>query len=209
MGYRGKQLLKLFLKLDTINQPSDNLWRVKTMSITTKKGDDGVTSIIGNSRVSKSSIRPEALGTVDELSSYLGLIYVLLEDSSDAEKILSIQQDLYRISSELASDGTVTVNVMFMGMGDVSRIEDWSKSLEKSIEPLKNLIIPGGGNILSANLDIGRTICRRAERRIVSFFNKISSPDGDLSMLKYLNRLSDYLFLLARKYDSKRIYVGE
>jgi cob(I)alamin adenosyltransferase len=180
------------------------------MGISTKTGDKGITSTLNNKRISKSSSRPEALGSIDEFSSYLGIIAVLVEKNPGILKqIISIQKDLYKLNVELSISEKTPENLMLLGPGDSARIERWIKYIETSIEPVKKFVLPGGGNILSAHIDYTRTLCRKSERRVVALFEKEGTLDGDTSILNYLNRLSDFLFLLARKTESVRTYISE
>ncbi|MBU1239005.1 cob(I)yrinic acid a,c-diamide adenosyltransferase [Myxococcota bacterium] len=178
------------------------------MSITTRTGDSGKTSLIGETLVSKASPRPEAIGSVDECSSWLGLLAVDLTPRH-RENVLSIQKDLFKIGAELAAVRGVSLNIMLVGPGDVARLETWCRELEKEIVPLKGLVLPGGGGKISALVDVARAVCRRAERRVVGLLEREGTLDGDVSMVVYLNRLSDYLFLLARSLDTERCYAAQ
>ncbi|MBU1218945.1 cob(I)yrinic acid a,c-diamide adenosyltransferase [Myxococcota bacterium] len=178
------------------------------MSITTRKGDKGITSIIGNVKLPKSHIRLETIGTVDELSSLLGLLRSLLKNE-DSLQIIEIQRNLFKINTELALDKPIEMPLVFIGPADVARLENYINSLEKSGFSPGKLIIPGGGNEISAYFDLARTVCRRAERRVVSLFSKYKPLDGDTSILTFLNRLSDLLFLLARKHETEQISTGD
>ena len=155
------------------------------MKIYTRGGDRGETSLFGGTRVAKSDPRIEAYGTVDELSSFLGAI-------SDVAEIPAIQSDLFEIGAHLASPGTSR----FPGV-EPSRIEDLERAIdamERELTPLTTFILPGG-SAAAAQLHIARTVCRRAERRVVALED--DSP-ATQSTITYLNRLSDYLFVAAR-----------
>ncbi len=155
------------------------------MKIYTRGGDRGETSLFGGTRVAKNDPRIEAYGTVDELSSFLGAV-------SDVAEIPAIQSDLFEIGAHLASPGTSR----FPGV-DASRIEDLERAIdtmESALTPLTTFILPGG-SAAAAQLHIARTVCRRAERRVVALED--GSP-ATQSTITYLNRLSDYLFVAAR-----------
>ncbi|MDA3863555.1 MAG: cob(I)yrinic acid a,c-diamide adenosyltransferase [Deltaproteobacteria bacterium] len=181
------------------------------MSITTKTGDNGTTGFIGKSRLSKNSARTEVLGTLDELSSQLGVVYAQMGVvDEDRQLVLEIQKNLPRISAEIASDNLEALDIMLIGPGDAAKVERLSHKLENSIEPLEGLVIVGGGNNVSAAFDLARAVCRRTERRLVNYFEIEQSLDqeGTKSIMKYINRLSDLLFLLARKKETRRIYFN-
>lgn len=155
------------------------------MKIYTRGGDRGETSLFGGTRVPKSDARIEAYGTVDELSSFLGSVTGL-------DEIPKIQSDLFEIGAHLASPGTSR----FAGV-EASRIEDLERAIdamERELTPLTTFILPGG-SAAAAQLHIARTVCRRAERRVVALED--GSP-ATQSTIAYLNRLSDYLFVAAR-----------
>ncbi|MBN2723575.1 MAG: cob(I)yrinic acid a,c-diamide adenosyltransferase [Deltaproteobacteria bacterium] len=178
------------------------------MSIITGKGDSGMTSILGGVKLPKSHIRLETIGTVDELSSLLGFVRNSV-DEDDNQLLIRIQRDLFRINTELAIDRALDMELVFIGPADVARVENHAIALEDAGFNPGELIVPGGGNDTSSLLDLSRTVCRRGERRVVSLFSKSKPLDGDTSILKYLNRLSDLLFLMARKYETGRTPVSE
>lgn len=154
------------------------------MKIYTRTGDQGETSLFGGRRVAKNDPRIEAYGTVDELNSFLGAVAV--------DDIPAIQSDLFEIGAHLASPGTSR----FPGV-DASRIEQLERSIdemERELAPLTSFILPGGSPA-AAQLHIARTVCRRAERRVVALEDDSSATQ---STLRYLNRLSDWLFVAAR-----------
>ena len=155
------------------------------MKIYTRTGDHGQTSLFGGKRVAKHDARIEAYGTVDELNSFLGAV-------SGIAEIPAIQSDLFEIGAHLASPGTSR----FSGV-DVARIEDLERAIdamESELAPLTTFVLPAGSPA-AAQLHIARTVCRRAERRVVALDD--DSP-ATLSTIAYLNRLSDYLFVAAR-----------
>ncbi len=176
------------------------------MSVVTKTGDFGTTSIIGRTNLSKGDLRFEVLGGVDELSSYIGL--ALLKLPAPHQKALhAIQQDLFRVGAEVGSVGGRGLSLMLIGPGDIARLEAAVTHLEQEMPPLEGLVLPGGGNVVSATLDLARAVCRRVERATVRFLAREDPPPEDLSIQIYLNRLSDYLFVLARCCDTDRVYA--
>ena len=182
------------------------------MSVTTGRGDKGRTGILGSRRCNKWSPRFEAVGDVDELSTIIGIARELTDDERLARELLMIQKDLYRLNAELAAESQEVLSrltVMLIGPGDVRRLEERIKELERQTDRLRGFVIPGGGNPVSAHLDHARAVCRRAERRVVRFLSEQGTIDGDTSVLKYLNRLSDYLFMLARGTETVRTYAEE
>ena len=160
------------------------------MKVYTKNGDKGMTSLIGGKKIEKDDIRVEAYGTVDELNSYIGLCYHYLKEDSDKEALRKIQVKLFDIGAELSSP-------------NYKRIERLVDYYTDKIEKINEFIVPGT-SIASANLHIARTICRRCERRILS----LSKQDEiNLVILKYINRLSDFLYILARYSEDEIIPV--
>ena len=157
------------------------------MKIYTRTGDEGRTSLFGGKRVAKNDARIEAYGTVDELNSFLGAIPGLAD----------IQSDLFEIGAHLASPGTSK----FSGV-DPARIEDLERAIdemERELAPLASFILPGGC-AEAVQFHIARTVCRRAERRVVALEDETPATR---STIAYLNRLSDYLFVAARYANHK------
>lgn len=165
------------------------------MKIYTKTGDQGETSLIGGTRVSKDHDRIEAYGTIDELNSYLGLVKDSIPLSSE-QQVLSIVQDrLFSIGSHLAADPSKSRMVLpEIKEEDVKLLEQAMDRMDEKLPPLKNFILPGGHPIVS-HCHIARCICRRAERAVVRLDHQ---EKVETIILHYLNRLSDYLFVLAR-----------
>ena len=163
--------------------------------IYTKTGDKGMTSLYGGTKVSKDNIRIEAYGTVDELNSFLGYLHSKLLNKKEFEIIEEIQKRLFTIGATLAVDPDKNKQVPDLSEDDVILLEKNIDRLELSLDPLKTFILPSGDEAVGL-CHICRTICRRAERRVVSL--QLNSPKIDLLVIKYLNRLSDYLFVLAR-----------
>ncbi len=165
------------------------------MSIVTKTGDDGTTGLWSEERIAKDDIRVEAYGTLDELSSALGMARHLCLEDEVIYAIDDIQKLLFRVSGELASLGVPFDRPVLPS--DEERMAGKIASLEERI-PLTGFVIPGMTQG-SAALDLARTIARRAERRVVSLSRRDRvSPD----LLRLLNRLSDYLYMLARAEES-------
>ncbi|OQA00611.1 MAG: Cob(I)yrinic acid a,c-diamide adenosyltransferase [Bacteroidetes bacterium ADurb.Bin408] len=169
--------------------------------IYTKKGDKGETSLIGGKKVTKFDIRVEAYGTVDELKSYLAIIKDT-EDNPALTKIIShIQERLFRVESQLAcNEMLISKKLPSLTQRDVQFLEKKIDHMEAMLPPLKNFIIPGG-QLASSHCHVARCICRRAERIIV---NLNSQEPVKPVILSYLNRLSDFLFMLARYLCLKR-----
>lgn len=170
------------------------------MSIYTKFGDKGKTSLYGGKTVSKGSIRVEAYGNLDELNSFLGIVVGLLKDKELKKEIINIQNDLFEIGSSIAS--TATNKHKALGVYLKQRVVDFEVEIDKltkKLPELENFILPGGSET-GSRLHFARTIARRAERRIVALAEK----EKVLSeVLIYLNRVSDLLFMYARLINFK------
>jgi cob(I)alamin adenosyltransferase len=161
-----------------------------------KKGDRGFTSLMGGQRVSKSGPRPEAYGTLDEASSALGLARASARKPRTREIILGIQKDLVLLGAELATlSADVRQHAYRVTPQQVERLEGWMDELQRDVVLKKEFICPGG-TVAGAAIDLGRTIVRRAERKAVGLMQRkvISNPE----VLRFLNRLADLLFILAR-----------
>ncbi|MCK5468887.1 MAG: cob(I)yrinic acid a,c-diamide adenosyltransferase [Cyclobacteriaceae bacterium] len=172
------------------------------MKIYTKTGDKGKTSLLGGTRVSKSHERINAYGTIDELNSFLGLVSDLDHNDERAKFIQNIQSRLFTIGSSLAAESDKAKEFKpDLEDNDVKDLELAIDGMNVSLAPMKNFILPGGNQLVSTT-HIARTVCRRAERLIIKLSE---SEDIEEIITKYLNRLSDYLFVLARKqgYDLK------
>lgn len=170
---------------------------MKKSLVYTKTGDKGTTGLIGGTRVPKTHIRLEAYGTIDELNSNLGLLVTYLMDERDSDFVLSVQNKLFSIGSHLATDQEKTqlYAVSVITTEDVEAIEHEIDAADALVPQLHSFIIPGG-SAGSAVCHICRTVCRRAERRILALSESYTiSPE----LLAYVNRLSDYLFVLSRK----------
>lgn len=173
------------------------------MKIYTKTGDQGKTSLFGGTRVPKYHLRIEAYGTVDELNSYIGLIRDQKIDSHTTEILLKIQNELFTLGSMLATppekeilkSGKERLNIPKITETSVELLENEIDQMNESLPPMSHFILPGGHTTVSF-CHITRCICRRAER-ITTLLNDESTINPKI--LVYLNRLSDYLFVLARK----------
>ena len=165
------------------------------MKIYTKKGDDGKTSLIGGVRVSKASIRIDSYGTVDELNSYIGWLRDLCFRQEQKEILLEIQDRLFTIGSHLASDPKKSImELPKLYESDIIFLEENIDKMNEELPEMKSFILPGGHSAVSC-CHVARCICRRAERATVL----LSENDSvDNTIIKYLNRLSDFLFVLAR-----------
>jgi cob(I)alamin adenosyltransferase len=162
--------------------------------IYTKTGDKGTTGLFGGMRLSKDDIRIESYGTVDELNSYLGLIRDSALDQHIAGLIKGIQQVLFDIGSHLAAQPDKKLNLPELHGSLINILESEIDTMELSLTPLKTFILPGGHPVAS-HCHIARCICRRAERRIVTLSRE---QEIHVLILPFLNRLSDFLFILAR-----------
>lgn len=169
------------------------------MKIYTKKGDKGETSLIGGVRVSKTDTRIEAYGTVDELNSVIGVIRDTAKDKSAEENLLEIQNTLFIIGSELASAPGSKMNLPEIKNSDIEILEKQMDKMNEELPDLRNFILPGG-DLAASHCHVARCVCRRAERRTVAL---ASMAEVDEKIISYLNRLSDYLFTLARYYTHK------
>ncbi len=165
------------------------------MKIYTRTGDAGQTSLFDKTRVSKADSRVDAYGEVDELNAWLGFVRAAGLDEDLDEPIVRIQRDLFALGAQLADPRdkiAERVTKASLGDEDVARLETLIDWLETELPPLKRFILPGGSP-LGAALHLARTVCRRAERRIIAL-----DPPVDPVLIRYVNRLSDLLFVLAR-----------
>lgn len=164
------------------------------MKIYTKTGDKGQTSLFGGTKVSKDNIQIEAYGTVDELNSHIGSVINILSDPTAVTLLKRVQSILFDIGSHLASDGKMPEYLPEIKDSIVSELELAIDQMDSNLEPLKTFILPGGNHAI-AQIHICRTVCRRAERRVVTYDQL---QELDPLLIQYLNRLSDYFFVLAR-----------
>jgi len=166
------------------------------MKIYTKTGDKGQTSLIGGTRVPKNHIRIEAYGTIDELNSWIGLLRDTVEEEDVMETLAEIQDRLFTIGSHLATDPEKShMKLPELKNEDVTLLETEIDLMNEMLTPMKSFILPGGHPVVS-HIHIARCICRRAERCVIHLTE--FSPVEEI-IIQYLNRLSDYLFVLARK----------
>lgn len=166
------------------------------MKIYTKTGDKGYTSLIGGTRVPKHHLRIESYGTVDELNSYIGLIRDQDIAAHDKQVLKEIQDRLFTIGSSLASDPEKSKMVIpDLHEADIDLLEKEMDAMNEKLPELRHFILPGGNNAISF-CHIARCVCRRAERLSVHLSEE---SQVDIKVNIYLNRLSDYLFVLARK----------
>lgn len=168
--------------------------------IYTKTGDEGETSLFGGRRLPKSHIRIDAYGTVDELNSYLGLVRDYSEEGSTRTVIKGIQDRLFTIGSNLASDPDKKLAVPDIKPEDITLLEKEMDRMDESLPELKNFILPGGHPAVSF-CHVARCVCRRAERLVVALAQQ---EKVEPVIIQYLNRLSDYLFVLARQIAHSR-----
>ncbi|MGQ8335107.1 cob(I)yrinic acid a,c-diamide adenosyltransferase [Sunxiuqinia sp. A32] len=175
----------------------------KITRVYTKTGDDGTTGLIGGSRVKKYDVRLEAYGTVDELNSHIGLIIASGVDDNSKKVLQFIQNKLFVIGSQLATDDSAAEFKKRYPCKeeDIKLLENEMDTMFETLPKLDNFILPGG-SVSSAQTQIARTICRRAERRIIELSEKTKIENN---LIKFINRLSDYLFVLGRKiaFDQK------
>ncbi|MBP6386710.1 MAG: cob(I)yrinic acid a,c-diamide adenosyltransferase [Pseudarcicella sp.] len=177
------------------------------MKIYTKTGDKGKTSLVGGTRVSKDNIRIEAYGTIDELNSYIGLLGSLPENDARKDLLKEIQDRLFTIGSNLASETDQTKKkIPDLVQEDVELLEKTMDEMSEKLEPMRFFILPGGHPSI-AHCHIARTVCRRAERVIIHLANTENEYVSDL-VVQYVNRLSDLLFVLSRVIH-KEINVDE
>ena len=165
------------------------------MKIYTKKGDSGSTQLLGGTIVKKNHIRLECYGTIDELNAFVGNIYDDIEIKSHKNFLFKIQNQLFNLGSCIAYDGEKsTLNLPNITENDVALIESEIDKIDNKLPVLKNFILPSG-HTTASKCHIARTVCRRAERNLIAI-----EQDESINHLHliYLNRLSDYLFVLAR-----------
>lgn len=184
------------------------------MKLYTRTGDDGTTGLFGGPRVRKDDARIEAYGTIDELNAVLGCVRSNLDaaraDRSHTEEAIDglehldecfslIQHELFSLGAELASPRPDDFHLRVIGPAHVARLERWIDDAESRLPPLKQFILPGG-SATAAQIHAARAVCRRSERRVITF-----AESADLEMpvstdvIIYLNRLSDWLFVVSRE----------
>lgn len=173
------------------------------MKIYTKTGDKGLTSLFGGTRVSKHNLRIESYGNIDELNAQIGFLRDSISQNELKEVLLTIQNQLFTLGAMLATDpdkqtlknGKARLNIPKISKADVFNLEQQIDLFNETLPEMTHFILPGGHPVVSI-CHIARTSCRKAERRIVAL-QELSFVDEVI--LEYINRLSDYLFVLARK----------
>lgn len=175
--------------------------------IYTKTGDKGSTSLIGGTKVPKSHLRIEAYGTVDELSSWIGLCKDLLTIKQDQDTLQEVQDRLFTMNASLACDPVKEPKLRIPDLleKDVTLLEKEIDRMNEVLPPMKSFIVTGGHPVVS-QIHIARCVCRRAERCCVRL--EMESQEVEAIILVYLNRLSDYLFVLGR-YVANQLHVPE
>lgn len=165
--------------------------------IYTKTGDQGKTGLIGGTRIPKSHIRIEAYGTVDELNSWIGCLFDQLTDSDIKSLLKEIQDRLFTLGSSLACDPNKNTKMEIPDLReeDILRLEHEIDRMNEHLPELKNFVLPGG-HLLASQCHVARCVCRRAERICVAILEEGQFVDS--KVIQYLNRLSDYLFVLSR-----------
>lgn len=166
------------------------------MKIYTKKGDTGTTGLIGGTRVLKSSLRIESYGTIDELNSYIGVVRDQGIHETKVSQLIEIQDRLFTIGSSLASDPEKSnMKIPDLNESDIQQLEHWMDEMDEGLPEMRFFVLPGGHPAISF-CHVARCVCRRAERIIVDLSqNEFVAP----LVISYINRLSDYLFVLSRQ----------
>jgi cob(I)alamin adenosyltransferase len=166
------------------------------MKVYTKKGDKGTTQLIGGTRVPKNSLRIEAYGTIDELNAFIGLIRDQEINYVYVDQLLEIQDRLFTLGSLLAQDPKKQkMKLPELKEADISNLEQWIDAMEEQLPAMTNFVLPGGHTTVSYT-HVARCVCRRAERAITEL---TEGEEVAAIILAYVNRLSDYLFVLSRK----------
>lgn len=164
---------------------------MRITKVTTKVGDKGATSLGDGTKVSKSDLRINCIGEVDELNSFVGYAKIATSEKNIIKELIAIQNNLLNLGGELSIPNT---KLELLKDESVTQLETSIEKMNRKLPPLKDFILPGGDEI-SARLHIARSVCRRVERYIVKL---IDDEGGRNVWIKYLNRLSDYFFVLAR-----------
>jgi cob(I)alamin adenosyltransferase len=176
------------------------------MKIYTRTGDAGTTGLFGGGRVDKDASRVEAYGSIDELNACIGVARATVGSGALEQTLASVQSDLLTLGAELGSapGKESKLNLRLIDASDTARLETFIDATEANLSPLRTFILPAGC-LAAANLHVARTVCRRAERRVVSA--RRQAPVRD-EVVHYLNRLSDLLFVLARE-ANRQAGVGD
>lgn len=180
----------------------------KNFKVYTKGGDSGITSLIGGKRIPKYDLQVEAYGTVDELKAYTGLLYDFTDDLLCKKTLMIIIEKLFIAESIMACETFEhTLGMEQIKEEDINMLEVEIDRMTKYLKPLKSFILPGGHPIIS-HAHIARTICRRTERSYLRYIDSSDETLANNEIVKYLNRLSDYYFILAR-YSAKILDIDE
>jgi len=174
------------------------------MKIYTKTGDKGETGLFGGKRVSKDDVRIEAYGTTDELNAFIGQLISQVEIDDVQKVLIAVQNDIFAIGSMLSMPADQSFDIPIVDEASIEILENAIDNMESGLEPLRNFILPSGHATISA-CHICRTVSRRAERRVVTLE---SVEEIDPTIKKYLNRLSDYFFVLSR-YIAANLGINE
>jgi cob(I)alamin adenosyltransferase len=166
------------------------------MKIYTKTGDEGMTSLVGGKRVKKCCARLDSYGSVDELNSFIGLLVTYITDEADIAFLQKVQGELFMVGGSLATDLSVSEARCEVSQAMISDIESEIDRLSVLLPPLRSFVVPGGSRA-SALAHVCRTVCRRAERCVFALIEEGGAVEENVAV--YLNRLSDYFFVLARK----------
>ena len=169
---------------------------MKITKVYTRTGDKGTTSLVGGVRIKKSSPRLEAYGTVDELSAHLGLLAAMLPEGTERDNIIRVQNNLFNVCTHLATDQSQTplYPSAHLAEGETEFLEQEVDRMMQLLPERQGFILPGGTQA-AALAHVARTVCRRAERRIAALAEEAEVGDD---IQRYVNRLSDYLFVLAK-----------
>ena len=181
---------------------------MKKSSVYTKTGDGGKTSLVGGTRVSKTHIRLEAYGSVDELNSFIGWLIGTIDDVECRDFLFFVQSKLFSIGGYLATENKPLKHSTSLSENDIVRIETEIDKIDSQLPPLRKFVLPGG-NETASRAHICRTIARRVERQVYRVAEECPVAD---EILVFLNRLSDYFFVLARRENTKKseeIYWNE
>lgn len=170
---------------------------MKITKVYTRTGDKGMTSLVGGVRIKKSDIRLEAYGTVDELSAQLGMLVSMMEQGEERELVIRIQKNLFNVCTHLATDQSQTplYPSAMLGKDEIALLEQRVDRIMQELPERQGFILPGGCPA-ACQAHICRTVCRRAERRIAALAEVATVGD---EIVQFVNRLSDYLFVLAKK----------
>jgi cob(I)alamin adenosyltransferase len=175
------------------------------MKIYTKTGDQGTTALFGGKRVSKADLRIDAYGTVDELNSWIGVVRDQPVNEKRKDFLVAIQDHLFVTGAILATEpGNTKVKIPALSEEDVTALEKEIDAMDSQLPPMRSFILPGGHQAVSF-CHVARTVCRRAERLTIALH---AQEPIDMLVVRYLNRLSDYLFVLARKMASE-LNIGD